>query len=108
MFLSLLNFLGEGVGYMDKPIIAITGTSGKTTTKEMIYSILCIKYKTFKSFQNGNDVWYTSQYVNQINSSYDAIVLEYGMFKKGDIKKHCKLIKPNFGIITNIRRGTYW
>lgn len=87
---------------MNIPIIAITGTSGKTTTKEMLFSILSTKYKTFKSFQNGNDVWFTSQYVNQIDPTYESIVLEYGMTKKGDIKKHCKLIKPNFGIITNI------
>ncbi|WCK53276.1 UDP-N-acetylmuramoyl-tripeptide--D-alanyl-D-alanine ligase [Aneurinibacillus sp. Ricciae_BoGa-3] len=86
----------------EKPIIAITGSSGKTTTKEMIASILQRRRKTFKSIENGNDVWYTSQYVNQINDTYEAIVLEYGMTHSGNITQHCKLIQPNIGIITNV------
>lgn len=106
---------------MDRPVIAITGSSGKTTTKEMIAAILQkrwnmfksnqngndiwviqSRYKIFKSIQNGNDVWYTSQYAEQIDSSYQAVVLEYGLRYPGDITKHCKLIQPNIGIITNV------
>jgi UDP-N-acetylmuramoyl-tripeptide--D-alanyl-D-alanine ligase len=86
-----------------KPIIAITGSSGKTTTKEMLASILNTQYKTFKSIANGNDAWYTSQYKKIIKSSdYEAIVLEYGLSKKGDITECCQLIQPNIGIVTNV------
>ncbi|PQP85623.1 UDP-N-acetylmuramoyl-tripeptide--D-alanyl-D-alanine ligase [Paenibacillus sp. AR247] len=90
---------------MRKPIIAITGSAGKTTTKEMLASILKQRWKTFKSFENGNDTWYTSQYKKQIRSADQAVVLEYGMKKKGDITKHCRLIKPWIGIITNVGKA---
>ena len=87
---------------IDIPIIAITGSSGKTTVKEMVSSILQRCWKTFKSYENGNDVWFTSQYVKQIDFSYQAIVLEYGMTHAGNITEHCRLIQPNIGIITNV------
>ncbi len=87
---------------INRPVIAVTGSSGKTTTKEMIASILQRRWKTFKSIENGNDVWFTSQYVNQIDSSYDMVVLEYGMTHLGNIAQHCRLIQPNIGIITNV------
>lgn len=90
---------------MRKPIIAITGSSGKTTTKEMIASILQTRWRTFKSIENGNDTWFTSQYKKQINSCYKAVVLEYGMKKRGDIKRHCELIQPKIGVITNVGRA---
>lgn len=87
---------------IDIPIIAITGSSGKTTTKEMISSILQRRWRIFKSIENGNDVWFTSQYAKQIDSSYQALVLEYGMTHAGNIAQHCRLIQPNIGIITNV------
>ena len=68
----------------------------------MVASILKRRWKTFKSIENGNDVWYTSQYVKQIDSSYHAIVLEYGLTHSGNIEQHCKIIQPNIGIITNV------
>ncbi|KQY80780.1 hypothetical protein ASD24_17815 [Paenibacillus sp. Root52] len=90
---------------MNKPIVAITGSSGKTTTKEMIASILQTRWRTFKSVENGNDTWFTSQYKRQITSYHKAVVLEYGMKEKGDIKRHCELIQPTFGVITNVGRA---
>ncbi|WP_339208208.1 UDP-N-acetylmuramoyl-tripeptide--D-alanyl-D-alanine ligase [Paenibacillus sp. FSL K6-3182] len=90
---------------MRRPIIAVTGSAGKTTTKEMLASILERNRKTFKSFQNGNDIWFTSQYSKQIDSSYKAVVLEFGMKKAGDIRRHCRLIKPSIGVITTIGRA---
>ncbi|MCP3746739.1 UDP-N-acetylmuramoyl-tripeptide--D-alanyl-D-alanine ligase [Paenibacillus sp. A3M_27_13] len=90
---------------MGKPVIAITGSAGKTTTKEMLASILGQRFRTFKSFENGNDTWFTSQYKKQIRVADQAVVLEYGMKKKGDIQSHCRLIKPWLGIITNVGKA---
>ncbi|MBJ9992361.1 UDP-N-acetylmuramoyl-tripeptide--D-alanyl-D-alanine ligase [Paenibacillus sp. S28] len=90
---------------MRRPIIAITGSAGKTTTKEMLASILKQRWRTFKSFENGNDTWYTSNYKKQIRAADQAVVLEYGMKKKGDIQNHCRLIKPWIGIITNVGKA---
>ncbi|WP_052948034.1 UDP-N-acetylmuramoyl-tripeptide--D-alanyl-D-alanine ligase [Aneurinibacillus tyrosinisolvens] len=86
----------------ERPVIAITGTSGKTTVKEMVASILQTKWNTFKSRENGNDLWFTSQYAQQINESHEAVVLEFGLSQEGDLDRHCQLIQPHIGVITNV------
>ncbi|HEX9061930.1 MAG TPA: UDP-N-acetylmuramoyl-tripeptide--D-alanyl-D-alanine ligase, partial [Clostridia bacterium] len=86
----------------ERPIISITGTSGKTTTKEMLASILQRRWQTFKSYENGNDVWFISQYVKQIDDSYGAVVLEFGLTHPGSITEQCKMIQPNIAVVTNV------
>ncbi len=88
----------------ERPVIAITGSKGKTTTKEMVASVLNQQWHVFKSFQNGNCPYFTEKYKTEINATHEAIVLEYGLtkYQPDDIKKSCELIKPNIGIITNI------
>lgn len=85
-----------------RPVIAITGDAGKTTTKEMIAFILQTKYAVFKSYKNGNDPWFTKQYSACIREEHEAIVLEYGLRFPGDIAKMCAMIPPTIGVITNI------
>lgn len=87
---------------VSRPTIAITGSAGKTTTKEMIASILGKRWNIFKSKENMNTYWSTAKYKKQINSSHRAVVLEYGMMYKGQIKRHCQLIRPDIGVITNV------
>lgn len=86
-------------------VIGITGSSGKTTTKEMIASILQQRHRLFKSYKNGNDCWFTSQYVKQIKPFHKYAVLEFGMKHAGEITKHCRLIRPDISLITNIGRA---
>ncbi|MGC6585293.1 UDP-N-acetylmuramoyl-tripeptide--D-alanyl-D-alanine ligase [Paenibacillus sp. Dod16] len=86
-------------------VIGITGSSGKTTTKEMIASILQQRHRVFKSYKNGNDCWFTSQYAKQIKPSHEYAVLEFGMKHAGEITKHCQLIQPDIGLITNIGKA---
>lgn len=88
--------------HLNRPIIAITGSAGKSTTKEMIASILERKLKIYKSNLNYNAYWVTKKHKKKINKSHEAIVLEYGMGSKGSIRKHCQAIQPNIGIITNV------
>ncbi|MBO8162906.1 MAG: UDP-N-acetylmuramoyl-tripeptide--D-alanyl-D-alanine ligase [Brevibacillus sp.] len=85
-----------------RPIVAITGSAGKTTTKEMLASILRIRKKVFKSIQNRNTWMNTRKYKQQISASHRAVVLEYGMLRAGQIKKHCQYIQPNIGVVTNV------
>lgn len=85
-----------------RPIIAITGSAGKTTTKEMLASILRTRWNVFKSVGNMNFYNHTMQYKKQITPKHRAVVLEYGMSHSGHIKRHCQIIKPNIAIITNI------
>lgn len=86
----------------ERPVIAITGSAGKTTTKELIASILGHHWKVFKSKGNMNLYPHTARYATQIDSSYEAVVLEYGLKGPGDITKHCNFIQPNIGVVTNV------
>jgi UDP-N-acetylmuramoyl-tripeptide--D-alanyl-D-alanine ligase len=85
-----------------RPIIAVTGSAGKTTTKELIASILKTRMKTFKSIKNLNLSIFTMHYAQSITPDHEAIVLEYGLQYPGEIKKHCSIIQPNISVITNI------
>ncbi|MGG2107256.1 YheC/YheD family protein [Lysinibacillus pakistanensis] len=85
-----------------KPIIAITGSAGKTTSKAFLGSILSRKWKIFESKDYWNTTEHTKKHAEEINASHEAVVLEYGMAYPGIITNHCSIIQPNISIITNI------
>ncbi|WP_156509887.1 UDP-N-acetylmuramoyl-tripeptide--D-alanyl-D-alanine ligase [Rossellomorea aquimaris] len=87
---------------VERPIIAVTGSAGKTTTKSFIASILRTRWIIFESSDYWNRTDHTEKHQEEINFIHRAIVLEYGMAYPGVIEKHCKIIQPNIGAITNI------
>ena len=87
---------------IEKPIIAITGSAGKTTTKAFLSSILSKKWNVFESKDYWNTTEHTKKHAAEINSSHQAVVLEYGMAYPGVITEHCKIIQPNMSIVTNV------
>ncbi len=87
---------------LNRPVIAITGSAGKSTTKEMLAAILQTHWTILKSVDNWNFINHTQKYKLQIKPWHQAIVLEYGMSKTGHIRRHCQIIRPNIGIITNV------
>ncbi|MBS4205991.1 YheC/YheD family protein [Lederbergia citrea] len=86
----------------DIPIIAITGSAGKTTSKAFLASILSKKWNIFESKDYWNTTEHTKKHAAEINESHQAIVLEYGMAYPGVITEHCRIIKPNISIVTNV------
>ncbi|WP_252503366.1 YheC/YheD family protein [Sporosarcina sp. Marseille-Q4943] len=86
----------------ETPIIAITGSAGKTTTKAFLSSILSKKWNIFESKDYWNTTEHTKKHAAEINSSHQAVVLEYGMAYPGVITEHCRIIKPNMSIVTNV------
>lgn len=87
----------------DQPlIVGVTGSAGKTTTKEMIAAILSKRGKLFKTMYNLNLPQHTAKYKEQINPDHYAAILEFALKKTGHIANHCKLIQPDIGVITNI------
>jgi len=84
------------------PVIAVTGSAGKTTTKEMIAAILSQKWPICKSVGNRNFLGNTLSHSRQIRDEHRAVVLEFGMLRRGHIAKHCQIIRPSMGVITNI------
>ncbi|QRG69490.1 UDP-N-acetylmuramoyl-tripeptide--D-alanyl-D-alanine ligase [Brevibacillus choshinensis] len=87
---------------LQKPVIAVTGSAGKTTTKELISSILGRRWNIYKSMHNKNFLGNTRAHARRISDEHQAVVLEYGILGSGHIKKHCEMIQPSIGVITNI------
>ena len=84
------------------PLIGITGSNGKTTTKELLSYILESKYNVLKNLDNHNNLIGVSETLFKLNKKIDIAVIEMGMNHSGEISKLSCMCKPNTGIITNI------
>ncbi len=82
--------------------IAVTGTNGKTTTKEMIAAVLAARYKTYKSPGNFNNLYGVPLAIFAMDDSCDIAVMEFGMSTPGEIATLTKLVRPQYGVITNV------
>ncbi|TCS93831.1 UDP-N-acetylmuramoyl-tripeptide--D-alanyl-D-alanine ligase [Hazenella coriacea] len=83
-------------------VIGVTGSQGKTTTKEMLASILMKKFITFRSPSNLNVAAYTPSHLFHLTGRHQVAVLEMGMRSLGNIRRQCILAKPKIGIVTNV------
>ena len=86
----------------DIPVIALTGSVGKTTTKEMISEVLSTKYKTLKTQGNLNNEIGLPMTLFGLDRSFSAAVIEMGMNHSGEISRLAKATRPTMGVITNI------
>jgi UDP-N-acetylmuramoyl-tripeptide--D-alanyl-D-alanine ligase len=84
------------------PTVAITGTNGKTTTKEMTAEALSAKFKVVKSPQSFNNRIGVPLTLFRLNSNSGAVVVELGMSQPGEIATLATMAKPDVGVITNI------
>ena len=82
-------------------VVGITGSSGKTTTKEMVYSVLSEKFKTHKTFSNHNNEIGFCQTVLSMPEDTQILIVEMGMRGFGEIELITKYAQPDFAIITN-------
>ncbi|HON18897.1 MAG TPA: UDP-N-acetylmuramoyl-tripeptide--D-alanyl-D-alanine ligase [Salinivirgaceae bacterium] len=87
------------------PLIAITGTNGKTTTKELIAAVLSKKYKTYYTKGNLNNHIGVPLSILEITGETEIAVIEMGASRVGDISLLCSIAKPNYGIITNVGKA---
>jgi UDP-N-acetylmuramoyl-tripeptide--D-alanyl-D-alanine ligase len=83
-------------------VVGITGTNGKTTTKEMTASILSSRYKVLKNTGNLNNQIGLPLSMMELDPSYEAAVLEMGASAPGDIRELCQIAEPTYGVLTNI------
>ncbi|MGB9715280.1 MAG: UDP-N-acetylmuramoyl-tripeptide--D-alanyl-D-alanine ligase [Thermodesulfovibrionales bacterium] len=86
----------------DIPVIGITGSNGKTTTKEAVAKILSSTYKVLKNFGNLNNHIGLPLSLTRIQEDDEVAVLEMGASRPGDIKELCNIARPDYGILTNI------
>ncbi|MFC2086637.1 UDP-N-acetylmuramoyl-tripeptide--D-alanyl-D-alanine ligase [Bacteroidota bacterium] len=84
------------------PIIAITGSNGKTTTKELISKVLSNKFVVGKTIGNLNNHIGVPHTLLSFNTKTEIGIVEMGANHVGEIKQLCEITEPNFGIITNI------
>jgi UDP-N-acetylmuramoyl-tripeptide--D-alanyl-D-alanine ligase len=98
--------LGDIARYRRKqfhiPLIAVTGSNGKTTTKEMIACVLSKKFKVLKNEGTKNNQVGVPLTLLRLDSSYNIAVLELGTNHPGEIEYLTKVCQPNIGVITNI------
>ena len=83
-------------------VVGITGSVGKTTTKDMIASVLLQKYNVLKTDGNFNNEIGLPLTVFRLDSSYDVAVLEMGMSHFGEISRLTKIAQPDVAVITNV------
>jgi len=82
--------------------LAVTGTNGKTTTKEMIAAVLSRKFTTYRSPGNFNNLYGIPLAIFGLDSTVESAVFEFGMSTPGEIETLTRMFKPEYGLITNI------
>jgi UDP-N-acetylmuramoyl-tripeptide--D-alanyl-D-alanine ligase len=84
------------------PVVAVTGTNGKTTTKDMIARVLSSKFRVLKSPESYNNLIGVPLTLFQLDSEYQVLILELGMSSPGEISILTRISQPQIGVITNI------
>jgi len=83
-------------------VIGVTGSVGKSSTKELVWSVLASRFSTLKSEGNYNNEIGLPLTLLKLNSSHERAVLEMGMYALGEISFLCQLAQPHIGVITNV------
>ncbi len=86
----------------DIPVVAITGSNGKTTTKEMVASVLAQRWRTLKTEGNFNNRIGVPHTLFRLSARHQAAVIEMGVDQQGQTTRLCEIARPTIGVITNI------
>jgi UDP-N-acetylmuramyl pentapeptide synthase len=87
------------------PILGITGTNGKTTTKELCAAVLSTKYNIYYTQGNLNNQLGVPLTLLSITRAHEMAIVEMGASHPGDIKELVEIAEPNYGLITNVGRA---
>lgn len=86
----------------DVQVIGITGSVGKSSTKEMTHAVLSQRFNTFKSPGNRNSIIGLPAAIFDLRPEHEQAVLEMGMYTVGEIEKLCQMTQPKIGVVTII------
>ncbi len=87
---------------LDIRVVAITGSVGKSTTKELTWAVLCQRYETLRNPGNLNNEIGLPLTLLHLDSSHQRVVLEMGMYDLGEIEHLCTIARPQVGVVTNV------
>lgn len=103
---NVLTILQQLSGYHRQQlactVLAITGSNGKTTTKELVAAVLSKKYKTYATKGNLNNHIGIPLTLLSIKSDVEFAVIEMGANHQGEIASYCEYVMPDYGLITNV------
>ena len=97
-YMQLANYKRKS---LNPVTIGITGSSGKTTTKEIVYSVLSSKFRTHKTFSNHNNEIGFCQTIMSMPEDTEVLIVEMGMRGLGEIELLSKYSEPDYAVITN-------
>ncbi len=89
----------------DFPIIAITGSNGKTTTKELVAAVMSSQYNTHFTKGNLNNHIGVPLTLLQLNADHEVAIIEMGANHQGEIDLLCRITEPTHGLITNMGKA---
>lgn len=89
----------------DFPVIAITGSNGKTTTKELVAAVMSAQYNTHYTQGNFNNHIGVPLTLLQLNTEHEVAIIEMGANHQGEIDLLCRIAEPTHGLITNMGKA---
>lgn len=99
---ALLDLAGYYRSLFNIPVIGITGSVGKTTTKEMVHAVMSSKYNTLKNEGNLNNEIGVPLTLFRLEKTHEAAVIEMGMSNFEEIARITRAVKPDVAVISNI------